>query len=318
MRLYSKFKEDFYNFLVGFFMGCANVIPGVSGGTMLFIMGAFNKLISALKNIGSMETLKLLLKRDFRGFAARIEWRFLLFLMLGTLFSFATLAKLTVYLLEEHTQPTRAFFFGLIAASIITVNHQMKKWTLPSWISLFISAAAAFAIISLVPVNTGDAWYTMLLCGAISIVAMILPGLSGSFLLLVLGQYDRVWNAVANVAHFKINPDELSMLGLLAAGSIIGLGAFVHLINYLIKNHENATIAALIGFMVGSMPKIWPFQHDDITSIVLQKGKPVATRAIYDMPPMDSKSLFILLCALAGLGLVLGIEHYAGRRSRNN
>ena len=108
MRLYSKFKEDFYNFLVGFFMGCANVIPGVSGGTMLFIMGAFNKLISALKNIGSMETLKLLLKRDFRGFAARIEWRFLLFLMLGTLFSFATLAKLTVYLLEVILPSIRA------------------------------------------------------------------------------------------------------------------------------------------------------------------------------------------------------------------
>ena len=310
MKLYSKFKEDVYHFIVGFFMGSANVIPGVSGGTMLFIMGAFNKLIDTLKTIGSLETLKLLCKGDFKAIYRRVDWRFLLFLILGTLFSFATLAKLVVYLLDKHPEPTRAFFFGLILASIITVNHQMKKWTIPAGISLLISGATAFAIISLVPVNTGDAWYTMILCGAISIVAMILPGLSGSFLLLILGQYDRVWNAVGNIARLKFNFNEISMVVLLAIGCVLGLGAFVHLINYLMKHFENVTIAALIGFMIGSMPRIWPFQHEDLTSIVLQKGKPVATRIVYDMPgAFDGKTLFTLLCALAGLGLVLGIEY---------
>lgn len=319
MKLYSKFKEDFYNFLVGFFMGSANVIPGVSGGTMLFIMGAFNKLITALKTIGSVETFKMLIKGDFKGIYNRIEWRFLIIILIGTLFSFATLAKLVVYLLDKHPEPTRAFFFGLILASIITVNHQMKKWTISSGISLAAAGAAAFAIISLVPVNTGDAWYTMILCGAISIVAMILPGLSGSFLLLILGQYDRVWNAVGNIARLKFNFDEISMVALLAIGCVLGLGAFVHLINYLMKNFENITIAALIGFMIGSMPRIWPFQHDDLTSIVLQKGKPVATRIVYDMPQnFDGKTLFTILCALAGLGLVIGIEYYANRVRKNN
>ena len=319
MKLYSKFKEDFYNFLVGFFMGSANVIPGVSGGTMLFIMGAFNKLVDALRTIGSVETVKMLFKGDFKGLYHRIEWRFLIFLMIGILCSFATLAKLVVYLLNEHAEPTRAFFFGLILASIITVNHQMKKWTVPAGISLVVAGIAAFAIISLVPVNTGDSWYVMILCGAISIIAMILPGLSGSFLLLILGQYDRIWSAVGNVARLQLNADEIYMILLLVIGCAAGLGAFVHLLNYLMKNFEAVTIAALIGFMIGSIPRLWPFQHDDLSSIVLQKGKPVATRIIYDMPQsFDGKTLFTILCAIAGLGLVMGIEFYANRIKKNN
>lgn len=318
MKLYSKFKEDFYNFLVGFFMGSANVIPGVSGGTMLFIMGAFNKLVDTLRTIGSLETVKMVFKGDFKGIYHRIDWRFLLFLIIGVLFSFATLAKLVVYLLNEHAEPTRAFFFGLILASIITVNHQMKKWTIPAGISLVIAGIAAFAIISLVPVNTGNAWYTMVICGAISIIAMILPGLSGSFLLLILGQYDRVWNAVGNVARLKLSFDDISMIALLIIGCVLGLGAFVHLLNYLMKNFESITIAALIGFMIGSLPRIWPFQHADLSSIVLQKGKPVATRIVYDMPQsFDGKTLFTVLCALAGLGLVMGIEYYAKKVRKN-
>ena len=319
MKLHSKFKEDFYNFLVGFFMGSANVIPGVSGGTMLFIMGAFNKLVDALRTIGSVETVKMLFKGDFKGIYHRIEWRFLIFLMIGVLCSFATLAKLVVYLLNEHAEPTRAFFFGLILASIITVNHQMKKWTIPAGISLVVAGIAAFAIISLVPVNTGDSWYVMILCGAISIIAMILPGLSGSFLLLILGQYDRIWSAVGNVARLQLNADEIYMLLLLVIGCAAGLGSFVHLLNYLMKKFEAVTIAALIGFMIGSIPRLWPFQHDDLSSIVLQKGKPVATRIIYDMPQsFDGKTLFTILCAIAGLGLVMGIEFYANRIKKNN
>ena len=314
MKTPAKFKDDIYNFLVGFFMGAANVIPGVSGGTMLFIMGAFGKLINAIKTIASPETLKLLCKGDFKALVARIEWRFLLFVVLGALLSFATLAKLMVYLLAEHTQLTQAFFFGLIAASIITVNHQMERWTIPAWISFAISAAAAFAIISLVPMNTGDAWYTMIICGAISIVAMILPGLSGSFLLLILGQYDRVWSAVGNIARFRFDLSEIYMLALLAIGCAAGLGAFVHLINFLMKKYSTPTIAALIGFMVGSIPRLWPFQHDDLSSMVLQKGKLVATRIIYELPPMQWRSLLVLGCALAGLILVIAIEYFASRR----
>jgi putative membrane protein len=163
MKKFTDFKEDLYNFAVGFFMGSANVIPGVSGGTMLFIMGAFGKLTGAIRDIASLETLQMICKGDFKNLIKRIQWRFLLALALGMLASFATLAKLIVWLLDNHKQPTLAFFFGLIIASTITVNRQMKKWTIGGGISFLISAAVAFGIISLVPVNSGSQWYMMMI-----------------------------------------------------------------------------------------------------------------------------------------------------------
>jgi putative membrane protein len=170
----------------------------------------------------------MICKGDFKNLIKRIQWRFLLALTLGMLASFATLAKLIVWLLDNHKQPTLAFFFGLIIASIITVNRQMKKWTIGGGISFLISAAVAFGIISLVPVNSGSQWYMMMLYGAICIIAMILPGLSGSFLLLIFGQYNKIWTMVGNIARFQFNCDEILMLLYLVIGCAAGLGAFVH------------------------------------------------------------------------------------------
>ncbi|MBR2345212.1 MAG: DUF368 domain-containing protein [Lentisphaeria bacterium] len=309
----TSLKNDLYNFAVGFFMGSANVIPGVSGGTMLFIMGAFTKLTDAIRDIANFETLKLLCKFDFKAVYHRIQWRFLLVLGAGVMVSFATLAKLMVWLLENYKQYTLAFFFGLIIASIITVNRQMKKWSVGAAISFAVSTAAAFGVISLVPVNAGSQWYMMIIYGAICIIAMILPGLSGSFLLLIFGQYKPVWDAVGNIAQFNFNSNEISMLIFLAIGSIAGLGAFVHLLNYLIKNFYNFTIAALIGFMVGAIPRIWPWQHD-ITDTVT--GKVIGIT--YDMPAADPTMLCTLLCIAAGITLVLFVEFFARKRNQEH
>ena len=313
MKKSTTFKNDIYNFLVGFFMGGANVIPGVSGGTMLFIMGALGKLIDALKSIASLETLKMLCRLDFKGLYNRIQWRFLIGLVLGILVSFATLAKLFVWLLEKHQMYTFAFFFGLIVASVITVNRQMKKWSVPAVISALISTAAAYTVISLVPTDTGSSWYAMVLCGMICVIAMILPGLSGSFLMLIFGQYDRVWSAVGNVAHFKFIPAELIMIALLSLGAVIGLGMFVHVLNYLMKNFYNCTVAALIGFMIGSVPRIWPFQSAAKT-VTNAKGEEVVTQVAYHLPTWNMQLLYVLLTALAGLVLVLLIEFFASKK----
>jgi len=313
MKKSTAFKNDIYNFLVGFFMGGANVIPGVSGGTMLFIMGALGKLIDALKSIAALETLKMLCRLDFKGLYNRIQWRFLIGLVLGILVSFATLAKLFVWLLEKHQMYTFAFFFGLIVASVITVNRQMKKWSVPAVISALISTAAAYTVISLVPTDTGSSWYAMVLCGMICVIAMILPGLSGSFLMLIFGQYDRVWSAVGNVAHFKFIPAELIMIALLSLGAVIGLGMFVHVLNYLMKNFYNCTVAALIGFMIGSVPRIWPFQSAAKT-VTNAKGEEVVTQVAYHLPTWNMQLLYVLLAALAGLVLVLLIEFFASKK----
>ncbi len=305
MKKLSGYRDDLYNFAVGFFMGGANVIPGVSGGTMLFIMGAFAKLTNAIRDIACMETLKMLCRGDWRGLYHRIQWRFLAGVGVGVLFAFATLAKVFVWMLEKHQQLTFAFFFGLIAASIITVNRQIKKWTAGAVISFIISTAVAFGVVSLVPLDGGTQWYMMILYGAICIIAMILPGLSGSFLLLIFGQYQRVWDAVGNLVHLQFHAEQLFMLCCLALGSILGLGAFVHLLNFLMKNFYNATVAALIGFMVGAIPRLWPWQHQTASG-----------RLTYDAPDYASL-LRILAAAAAGLALVMIIEFFARNKKQS-
>ncbi|MBE6390121.1 MAG: DUF368 domain-containing protein [Lentisphaerae bacterium] len=302
MKEKSRFCEDLYNFSVGFCMGGANVIPGVSGGTMLFIMGAFSKLTGAISTIASVKTLKLLLSGKWKELYELIPWRFLFALGVGILLSFATLAKLLVWLLNNCQQYTFAFFFGLIAASIITVNRQMKKWSWGAWISFAASAATAFGIISLVPVNAGSQWYMLILYGAICIIAMILPGLSGSFLLLIFGQYQKVWDAVGNLAHFHWTISDISTVFFLALGAIAGIGMFVHLLNWLIKNFYDFTVAALIGFMVGAIPRLWPWQQE------------IANHISYNAPIYDISFLWTVLVIFSGLLLVLIIEFFARKK----
>lgn len=316
MKKIFSFSNDIYNFAVGFFIGGANVIPGVSGGTMLFIMGAFEKLISAISDIASVETVKMLCRLDFKGIYNRIQWRFLIGLGLGILVSFATLAKLFVWLLKEHQSLTFAFFFGLIVASIISVNRQIEKWTAGAILSAIFGTVVALIVVFAVPVNIPNTWYMMIICGAICIIAMILPGLSGSFLMLLLGQYDRVWGAIGNISHFDFSLDDIVMLLFLSFGAVIGLGSFVHLLKFLMRRYYTCTVASLVGFMLGSLPRIWPFQHDDPLSIVVKKGKLVATKIIYELPKFDMQFFWALASAVAGLLLVLAIEYIALKKQQ--
>jgi len=299
--------SDLRNFFVGFAMGTANVIPGVSGGTMLFIMGAFEELVDAIRKVASAETLRMVCRFQFKALFRELPWRFLLGLGAGILISFATVAKLFVWLLENHPQLTYAFFFGLIVGSIVTVNRQLGKWTAGAGISFVVGAAVAFAVVSLVPVSTPNTWYVYLLCGAICIIAMILPGLSGSFLLLLFGQYNFVWNAVGNAARFQFSVAELGALLWLSLGCALGLGGFSHLLNYLMKRFRSATIAALIGFMVGSLPRIWPW-YAPRGVLVNAKGVEVPYGISFRAPVLDRTFLPILIAAIVGLVLVLGIE----------
>ena len=296
---------------IGFAMGSANVIPGVSGGTIAFITGIYEELISSIRQCVSKEILKMALKFDIKGLIKTLPWKFLLSLCIGVAISFATMAKLFVWLLEKHPQLTYAFFFGLIAASIITMAKKVEKWNIPSVISAIVGAIAAYAIITMVPMNTPDNWWMMFLCGAICIIAMILPGLSGSFLMLLLGQYERVWQAVSDVCAFKASTSQLLTLFWVTLGSIAGLGSFVHLLNYLMRRFKDATTAALIGFMIGTLPRIWPYIKE--TDFVLKKGKLVATKFKCLAPEWNITLLWVILIAAAGLILVLAVEKMAAK-----
>lgn len=299
---------------VGFTMGTANIIPGVSGGTMAFITGIFEELINSIKTIASAETLRMLIRFDLRGLAGWLPWKFLLALVIGMVISFATMTKLFVWLLEEHQAVTYAFFLGLIAASIISVNRGIGKWSIPAVISLLAATGVAYAVISLVPVSTPDDWWMIFLCGAICIIAMILPGLSGSFLLLVLGQYNHIWGAISDLTRLNIQLAGLISLFWFGIGCVVGLGSFVHLLNYLMRRFRDATMAALVGFMVGSLPRLWPWQH--VTEYVENKGELVPVAIAYDAPVFDLSFLWIALAAIAGLVIVLIIEYIAAKEEK--
>lgn len=276
----NESKRTFKQYLVlvlnGFSMGAANVIPGVSGGTMAFILGIYEELIDSIRQFASVDTFKLIVKFKFKEIYNTLPWAFLLAIGIGVLLAIASLAKALSYALDQYPVITFAFFFGLIIASIFSVLKLVKKWSYGRFIALLSGAAFAYIIVTLVPVETPHVWWNIFLCGMIIICAMILPGISGSFLLLILGQYKFVLNAVNIVITVPLlllrgkelpDPDVIfnAILTLfwIIAGCIVGLGSFVHFLNWLFKKFHDLTVATLIGFMVGSLWKLWPWQRID-------------------------------------------------------
>jgi len=282
----EKPKRNFKQYLQlvfnGFAMGTANIIPGVSGGTMAFILGMYEELIDSIRQFASMETVNLAIKFKIKDLYNILPWRFLLAVGIGVLVAIASLSKVLSYALNEHLAITFAFFFGLIIASILTVLKRIKKWSASRIAAIFVGALVAYLIVTLVPVETPHTWWNLFICGAIIICAMILPGISGSFLLLILGQYKYVLDAVNN--------RQIMILFWVATGCAVGLASFVHLLNWLFKKFHDLTVATLIGFMIGSLWKLWPWQKDSI----VRAGKEVLTL------PADAAKLQ----ELTGLGLV--------------
>jgi putative membrane protein len=265
----------------GIAMGAANVIPGVSGGTMAFILGIYEELIDSIKKFASGEFFRMVLKFEFKKIYTEMPWQFLLAIGIGVLTAIASLAKILSYSLKNYPEITYAFFFGLIIASILMVMKMVRKWSIGTAAALLAGAAAAFLIVTLVPVETPQTWWNLFLCGVIIICAMILPGISGSFLLLILGQYKYVLGSLnllisAGMALLKGEkiPDAdlivnaVSTLMWISAGCIVGLGAFSHFLNWLFKKFHDITVATLIGFMIGSLWKLWPWQK--ITEVMLR------------------------------------------------
>lgn len=318
----------------GFAMGVANVIPGVSGGTMAFILGIFEELIQSIQAFACAETFKKLLKFQFKELYRTLPWKFLLALFIGVGIAFATASSLFVYLLEHHQSITYAFFFGLILASIFAMFKEVSKWTVGVWIGIVIGTALSAYLVSLVPATTPNNWYLSLGSGIVAICAMILPGISGSFLLLLFGQYNYVWGAVSRLTTLQASWNDISTLFWTALGAVIGLGAFVHLLNYMLAKFRNATMATLIGFMIGSLWRLWPWQETTIWAYKTESGKVyVESEAVMqglraagheleqvkvtNVLPQEFNGEFFATAGilLFGIVLVLVIEHIARKHS---
>ncbi|NNC82567.1 MAG: DUF368 domain-containing protein [Flavobacteriales bacterium] len=267
----ESFSNKLSVFFKGMAMGAADVIPGVSGGTIAFITGIYQELVDSIGRL-DQESLKVLFKKGPLPFYRHINGPFLLSLGLGIILSIVALAKFISTLLAEQPVLVWSFFFGLIIASAVYIGKDIK-WTRPAELITFIvGACIAYVITTLTPSGGEVGLLYVFMSGAIAISAMILPGISGSFILLLLGSYATVLGAIGDlfddlVAHGKI-------IVVFAAGALIGLIGFSKILRYLFKSHYRITIAMLTGFMLGSLAKVWPWK-ETLSTRINSKGEEV-------------------------------------------
>jgi putative membrane protein len=288
----------------GFLMGSADVVPGVSGGTVAFVVGIYEALIDAI-NAVNLEFARRLLRGQWRAAFADFPWRFLLALGIGIGVAVLSMAHLLSWALTHHETLVWGFFFGLIVASIIVVLKRVRRWTPAALAMVLIFAVAMVWLVGVTPHEMPHTPLFLFLSGAVAICAMILPGISGAFILVLLGQYHYVLEAV-------VNQDWLTLV-MVAAGCAVGLLAFARVLKWLFSHHHDLTVAALIGLMIGSLRKIWPWKltlqseiepDGTIIPLVQQNILPAA---------MTFEVLLVIGLALLGLLLVVGIERLAGR-----
>lgn len=277
-------------------MGAANVIPGVSGGTVAFITGIYERLIHALKNI-DLEALKLLFSGRFRDFAAKVDFNFLVVLFAGVFVSILSLAKLLEIAFNEYETLTLSFFFGLIIASVLAVARQVSQVSLPVIIAFLVGAAIAVGIAFLPPAQPNESFFYLILCGVAAVCSMILPGLSGSYILLLMGNYLLVLKAISTL--------EIKILAPIAIGCVIGLVVLSRLLAYLFKKFKDVTIAILSGFVAGSLLIIWPWK---ITITEIFAGKEKAIGYEWQLPSMNMQFLYSLIFIVTGILLVIWME----------
>jgi len=300
-----KLKDYLVISFKGLAMGAADVVPGVSGGTIAFISGIYEELLSSISNVnlGLFKTLK---NEGFKAAWAQLNGGFLASLFLGIFISIVSLAKAIKYLLENEPILLWSFFFGLVLASIIYIAKQIKKWNILSFIVLIIAAFLAYYITTLNPlVSENSSHIFIFIAGTIAICAMILPGISGSFILVLLGAYKPVLNA--------LNNKDIKTVLIFMAGAIVGLLTFSRILKWLFKHYKEITLACLTGFIIGSLNKIWPWK-ETLTWRTNSHGVEVPFNQQSVSPfTFDGDAQLIMAVALAFVGfiIILGMEKLA-------
>ena len=270
-------SRSFLQYLIimakGLAMGAADAVPGVSGGTIAFISGIYEELVTTISNV-NFSLFKTLKKEGFTAFWRQLNGNFLVALLTGISISFITFMRLAKYLIENHPILIWSFFFGLIIASILYIGKQIVSWNIKIFVSIIIGALIAFYITTIPSLANNDNPYFLFIAGAIAICAMILPGISGSFILVILGAYKTLSDAVHDVDIKKI----LIFIG----GAIVGLLSFSRLLRWLFKHYENTTLAVLTGFIIGSLNKVWPWK-ETISVFSKEKGNEIMFNEVADV-----------------------------------
>lgn len=247
-----QFKDYLLISLKGIAMGAADAVPGVSGGTIAFISGIYEELITTISNV-NLTLFKTIKTEGWKAFWVKANGPFVLALLVGILISFVSFMSLAKYLMEKHPVLIWSFFFGLIVVSIYFVGKQITTWKPLTIIAIIIGAVIAYYITSLPSLAANNNPWFLFIAGAIAICAMILPGISGSFILVILGAYKALSNAMHDF--------DLKKIAIFAMGAVVGLLSFSRLLKWLFKNYHNTTLALLTGFILGSLNKMWPWKQ---------------------------------------------------------
>lgn len=298
-------------------MGSADIVPGVSGGTIALLLGVYEPLLDSLRTLTEPDFVQSLLQRRFREASAILPWRFLMALGSGILLAALTLAQLLSWLLANQPELLWSFFAGLVLASVVVVAGRVAGWPAPRFLQFAAGAVGAFAVVGLVPAQTPNTPLFLFLSGALAICAMILPGISGAFILVLLGKYQHVLDAVSN--------GDVVTLAIVAVGAGGGLITVARFLSWLFNRYHDATLAFLSGLMLGSLRKLWPWKRgvvwmqDNSGDFVLDAhGNPVAlveANVFPDLavPGMVEQVIFAAALAVAGFAVVLILNRLAPR-----
>jgi putative membrane protein len=294
--------------LKGIAMGAADVVPGVSGGTIAFISGIYEELITSINNI-NFSLFKVLRKEGFRSFWIAINGNFLLSLFTGIFISVFSLAKMISWLLNNQPVLLWSFFFGLVLASVFFIARDIKQWNLGIIVAFVLGTVLAYYITTLPPSENTNGIPFLFLSGALAVCAMILPGISGAFILVLLGSYKTILDAV----HQK----DLHIVATVAIGAVFGLLSFARLLKWMFEHYKNSTLALLTGFILGSLNKIWPWKRVLETKIFGDKVIPVKE---INVSPLqfegDNQLLYAVLLALFGFCIIFILEKLAAKSKK--
>jgi len=283
-------------------MGAANVIPGVSGGTMALILGIYEELINAIRSI-NLKFVRLITILNIKEALSSVSWPFLLPVGLGVLLATFSLAEVLSWLLDRYPVIVWSFFFGLIVSSVITVSRVIKQWRISAIVAIAVGTIIAYGLFGVIPVSTPNAPWFIFVSGFIAICAMILPGISGAYILVLLGKYHYTLEALNNKDFFT--------LFIIGAGALVGLISFAQILGWLLKKYHDLTMAILIGLMCGSLRKIWPWK-ETVTTFIDSHGKEIPSLQSNIIPSSFTIEVgFALLFMLIGILLIWGLDLWA-------
>jgi len=338
MESTRSFKDKIFLVVKGLAMGAANKVPGVSGGVVAFVAGFYEEFIFSLQRVNGTAA-KLLFNGRFKSFFNYINGRFLGLLFLGMIVSYFSVSKILDYFLQHYQLYVWSLFFGMIIGSIYYINKDFKDWNYRTIIALSVGIIIGLGISFLDPAKENDNLWFVFFCGIISVSGMTLPGFSGSFILILIGNYvlllvdsvNALYDSFANIISgdwsFLKDPERVRMLkvlGVFTLGSVTGLVTFSHVLNYILKHYKSITMATIIGFIIGSLGVVWPWKHTiyktalDGSLMLDSTGKEVIENYKRYLPELSSETYIAVLFIIVGILIVLGLEWYGQYTRKQN